>query len=497
MAAPGRPAPPPHVVVLGAGVCGLYAGRVLAGAGARVTVLEKDEVVGGLAAGREIGGNFYDLGVHHLHAFDRAIFDDIRALMGERLIPVEKQALIRYGRGYRRYPLEFGDMLRGVPPLTLARALAGLALQQVRNRCSPAQVANAEDALVELYGRPLYEFFFRDFTHRYWGVPPARLSAAFVRRKMPRLSAVDVVKRALGRAGLREGAGSAVDGALARETLWYSPTGAREMPMALADSIRARGGEVLLNCPAEAVETAGGRVGAVRFRRGGAAVRLPCDAIVSTIPLPALARAFDPPAPPAVRDAAGGLRYRPMVVFGLLVRRPRVLGALYVYFRDRVFHRVAEPSASGMRVAPDGHTVLLAEVMCDLGDDRWQGGDAARRAVIADLEAEGLLTAADVAEVHVLRAEHAYPVFDLGFEAHQATLAGFVGGFENARSTGRQGGFCYPNMHSAMRMGAGAAEEILAWLGARGAGTNGHAPGNGALAIPALATGAPAGSADG
>ena len=59
------------MVILGAGVAGLYAGRVLARAGARVTVLEREDVVGGLASGREIGGNFYDFGVHHLHAFDQ------------------------------------------------------------------------------------------------------------------------------------------------------------------------------------------------------------------------------------------------------------------------------------------------------------------------------------------------------------------------------------------------------------------------------------------
>src|SRR5262245_44018705 len=85
----------PHVVVLGAGVCGLYAARVLLAGGARVTVLERNEVPGGLAAGRQRGANYYDFGVHQLHSFDAAIFEDIRGLMGERLIPVSKKALIR------------------------------------------------------------------------------------------------------------------------------------------------------------------------------------------------------------------------------------------------------------------------------------------------------------------------------------------------------------------------------------------------------------------
>jgi hypothetical protein len=39
---------------------------------------------------------------------------------------------------------------------------------------------------------------------------------------------------------------------------------------------------------------------------------------------------------------------------------------------------------------------------------------------------------------------------------------GFVKSLENVQTTGRQGGFCYPNMHKAMRMGADAADRVLA-----------------------------------
>ena len=161
--------------------------------------------------------------------------------MGERLIPSEKVALIRYGKGYRRYPLEFMDLLTGIPPWTLTRALAGLTWQQLLNRRRQAEPANAEEALIRLYGKPLYHFFFRDFTHRYWGFPPTELSATFVRSKMPRLSAVDFVKKALGRLGMKEQSGETVEGATARETLWYSRSGSREMPMALADVVREQG----------------------------------------------------------------------------------------------------------------------------------------------------------------------------------------------------------------------------------------------------------------
>jgi protoporphyrinogen oxidase len=231
--------------------------------------------------------------------------------------------------------------------------------------------------------------------------------------------------------------------------------------MALADAVSAAGGTVRLSAPAVAIETAGDRVTAVRYRAGDRVERIACDQCLSTIPITDLARALDPGAPVEVLTAADRLRYRALVVYGLLVRRSRVLNALYVYYRDRVFHRLAEPAASGMVVRPDGHTVLLVEMTCDVGDDCWVGGEATRRQIVRDLEAEGLLAGDEIAAIHVLRAEHGYPVFDLGFEPHLATIERHLDRFANLYSTGRQGAFSYPNMHGAMRMGAEAAREIL------------------------------------
>ena len=43
------------VVILGGGVCGLYAARRLTQAGMRVSIVEKESRFGGLAAGIKIG----------------------------------------------------------------------------------------------------------------------------------------------------------------------------------------------------------------------------------------------------------------------------------------------------------------------------------------------------------------------------------------------------------------------------------------------------------
>lgn len=449
------------VLVLGGGMCGLYAARVLAGRGIPVTVLEKGPAPGGLAAGREIGGNHYDLGVHHLHASDKGIFEDMKDLLGGQLRPSVLEALIHFGGGWRRYPLEFGDLLGGVPLPTLVRMLGGLAAQSARNKLSREPARNAEEALIRLYGRPLYERFFRDFTTEYWGVPPTGLSATFVSSRMPRLGGVDVVKRALAAMGMGE-EDAATPSATARETVWYTPSGSGAMAAALAGRIREDGGEVLLDSEVAAVVTEGGRVTAVETGRGSAGRRFPCTDCISTIPLPELVRSLVPAAPVDVLEASGRLRYRPVAVYGLLVSKPAVLEAHFAYFRNRLFHRLAEPKRGGLEVQPPGHSVLLAETTCDKGDERWEGGEAARRRLLDDLEEEGLARRDEVAEVHILRSEHGYPVFEIGFERHLQRAQAFLAALPNLSSVGRQGGFLYPNMHAAMRMGAAAAEAVVA-----------------------------------
>jgi phytoene desaturase len=56
------PGPTDHVVVVGAGLGGLSAALRLAGAGRRVTVLEREAVPGGRAGLLEVGGYRFDTG---------------------------------------------------------------------------------------------------------------------------------------------------------------------------------------------------------------------------------------------------------------------------------------------------------------------------------------------------------------------------------------------------------------------------------------------------
>ena len=77
------------VIILGAGVAGLAMGYFLCRRGQYdVTVLEKSPAAGGLCASFQHNGFTLDYGAHKLYSAIPGILDEIRALMGDRLIRV-------------------------------------------------------------------------------------------------------------------------------------------------------------------------------------------------------------------------------------------------------------------------------------------------------------------------------------------------------------------------------------------------------------------------
>ena len=278
------------IVILGAGPCGLYAALTLAKAGRKVTLLEKEEVTGGLARGHKRGENFYDLGCHMLHAFDKEVFETVSEIMGDERIEVPLNATIKWAGAFYKYPLQFGDMIKGMPKILFIRCSIGLLWYQFLNKINPKEPKNAEEALIQLYGKPLYRFFFKEFTHRYWGFPPTELSATFITTKMPRLSAVDVIKKVLAKIGIKDKTERAVESALAEETLHYSRNGAEGMARCLATEIENLGCRVITHAEVCGVQRKGERIVSVSYRDNrnddnGEVIELQCEEVISTIPI--------------------------------------------------------------------------------------------------------------------------------------------------------------------------------------------------------------------
>jgi protoporphyrinogen oxidase len=236
----------------------------------------------------------------------------------------------------------------------------------------------------------------------------------------------------------------------------------------MADAVRARGGSVIAGSRAVGLETRGTRVTAVLVEGpGGASQRIPVGQLLSTLPLPDLARMLRPDAPADLAAVAARLRFRALVFVNLCLSREDVSENTWMYVASPslTMSRIQEPKRRSEWMAPPGRTSLMLEVPCDAGDSTWRASDGDLRArVTSELAALGL-PADDVVDSFVVRVAHGYPVYHLGYDRDRRTLLGEVERFANVRTAGRQGLFRYVFMDAAMQMGASAAAQMLSGVG--------------------------------
>src|SRR5574340_1527590 len=93
-------------LILGGGLTGLSAGRVLASGGHRVKVFESDPHVGGLSKTIEKDGFRFDLGGHRFFTRDEKVDSFVRDLMGSELITVRRTSKIYMQNRLFDYPLK-------------------------------------------------------------------------------------------------------------------------------------------------------------------------------------------------------------------------------------------------------------------------------------------------------------------------------------------------------------------------------------------------------
>jgi protoporphyrinogen oxidase len=127
--------PPQSVGVIGAGILGLTAALRFMQAGARVTVIEREDRVGGLVASFEIGGSFLERFYHHLFRSDRDIQNLIAEVgLGDNLVWPRPDVSSLYGGKF--YGLDSALDVLLFPPLAIVDRLrlgAGAAYLKVEN----------------------------------------------------------------------------------------------------------------------------------------------------------------------------------------------------------------------------------------------------------------------------------------------------------------------------------------------------------------------------
>jgi protoporphyrinogen oxidase len=440
----------PSTLVLGAGPAGLTAGYLLAKRGESPLVVEADSTVGGLARTEVRNGYRFDLGGHRFFTKSAEVEQLWQEVLGEELLLRPRLSRIYYRGRFIQYPLRGLDLLRKLNALELSLLLMSYLAASLRPK---GDEGSFEQWASRRFGRRLFQMFFRSYTEKVWGVPCTELRAEWGAQRLRGLSFAAAAKNALFR-DERNTVKSLI------ESFHYPRFGPGQMWETMRDALVDMGGEVITRSPVERLAFEGPRV--LEVEAGGA--RYAPENVVSSIPLSSVVGLATPSPPPAVIDAAQGLRYRDFLTVALVLRDDDPFPDNWIYVHDphvRVA-RIQNYRSWSPWMVPDGdHTCLGLEYFCFRDDELWSRSDDELVALAAEeLERIGLAGHGQVEGGEVMRVPKAYPIYDEDYARRVAVIRDWLDRIENLQQVGRNGLHRYNNSDHSMLTAMRAIENL-------------------------------------
>ena len=456
-----------RVVILGAGPAGISAAWRLTKLGYPVTVLERDDAVGGMGRTIKVGDYSVDFGPHTFHIREtpesKEILKTITPFFGEKpLTLVRGTRVLLRGKEYV-YPLEMLQVLFGVSPLLSARILIDYSIATMKSLVAPAKKEDSfEEWGVRNLGRTLYDLCFGIYSARVWGLPTGQISSKQAQR-VAKLNLKNIILRTLG---------IKADPNTYFTKYFYPRSGISRLFEGMSAEVLAGGNRVLLNSPVVRVERdpstssgqAAGNVRRVVYRTPEGEQSLECDVLLSTLPLPTLVGMVSPALPQAVIDHAARLRYRSLKLIYIALKRPQLTDYHWVYLLDEQFrvNRMSEQKNVSPEMVPKDRTILCIELSLWRDEALWKASDEEiYKLALRDLMKMGYgVTESEVDSYFVTDIPTAYPVYELNFEDHLIPVLEGVHEMRNVMTLGRHGLFLNNSMDDNVGLGFQIADHI-------------------------------------
>jgi len=419
----------------------------------RITILEKDDRLGGLAAAWRNNEFSADLGPHRIYTE----LPEIEALLPEliqkdQMLTVQRRSELLLQNHFYRYPVRAGELLRVMGPVKMARFGFSAVLGKLKG--AVARAANYEQAMVASFGRAVYQVIVEPYTRKVWKIQPSELSSEVARVRVSAGNVNRLVKQLMGGKEGRKGTQSALS------SFTYIRGGVEGLVKSLEEKVRAGGATIELNAQVDGLTFDGELIRGAQLTTG----ELKADFVISTLPITDLVKMLQElRSNEEAADAADGLVYIGLVLVALVVKRPQFTPNSWIYFPEEhlLFNRSYEPRNFDPSMAPADQTLVVFEVTSRWDAEPWTLSDEEIVSrVKRDAVSTGLVREDEVANAFALRVPHTYPLYTTDYQDRLETIYGYLRAFPNLLTTGRQGLFNHNNMDHSMLMGIRAAETL-------------------------------------
>src|SRR3954452_24008409 len=265
------------VVVIGAGPAGLTAAYALTKRGEPVTVLEADQVVGGISRTVERDGWRFDIGGHRFFTkvpVVEQLWHEI--LPDEEFLLRPRMSRIYYDGKFFDYPLRAMNALRNLGFVEAVRCVLSYLWARVH---PPKDQTNYEGWLVARFGWRLYRTFFKTYTEKVWGIPVSDMPADWAAQRVKSLSLGNAIVNALLPKRNQKDITSLI------EEFQYPKFGPGMMWERCTELVREQGNEVRLNTAVTKIHHDGSHATSVTIRNAdGTESQVPAGHVISSMP---------------------------------------------------------------------------------------------------------------------------------------------------------------------------------------------------------------------
>jgi protoporphyrinogen oxidase len=488
-------------IIIGAGPAGLTAAyELLKKTDITPVVYEQTGDIGGTSKTVLYKGNRMDIGPHRFYSKS-----DIVTEWWKSILPVQEQ---QFGTSTNpstdpahshSLPIESAEELLLVRrftrilflgklfnyPVSLDRdtvsnlgliRIAKIILSYTNDRLFRAKnITSIENYFINRFGRELYRTFFKDYTEKVWGFSCSEINPDWGAKRVKDLSTAEIVFRMF--QNLIPGKQKNMQSGFYDRFL-YPKLGAGQLWEKVARMILERGGKIHLHHRVTGISCEGNKISevAVQNKETGVIATQQCDYCFSTMPVDELIGSFRAEVPQHVKQIASGLRYRSIIVVGVLLSGLKIKNDTaietphgfipdnWIYVQEKGVHlaRLNIYNNWSPYMLKDPGTVWVGlEYFCNEGDALWKMSEEQLVSLgVREMIEIGMIDRKHVLDHTVLWISKAYPTY-CGAYNEIGIIRNFTDRFGNLFLLGRNGMFLYDSTDYYMLAAIAAVDNVI------------------------------------
>ena len=426
------------IVILGAGLAGLSAAWHLKQRGIDSVVLEKEKTVGGLCGSKRIKGFVFDYDGHLLHFRNNYTLNLVKKLLKGNLTQHKRSAWINNFGIFSPYPFQVN--LHALPKSVASDCLWGFI--HARSSSVNSSQLNFLKWINNIFGTGMAKHFMVPYNQKFWTVPLNQMSCSWSDKFIPQPTLGDIVNGFFANSQTSFGYNS---------IFWYPKKGGiAQLPQAFEDQI----GKISKCSYVSGIDL---KKKEITIKDAG---KLKYDTLVTTIPLPELAKIIKP-LPDKILKNFAKLRWNSIFNLNLGIQGACQTGKHWVYFPDKKtsFFRVGFFHNFSDNLTPRGKSSLYAEV--SYSKNKPINRKKIVGQIISDLKGIGIINKINkIIAYDTNDIRYGYPIYDQYYFQATTQIRRFLLS-KNIILCGRYGSWQYLSMEDTLLDGKRVAEEVF------------------------------------